>query len=131
MLVALVLLTWLWVALPLGALQRAAAESGALVRATLGLLLLSCYALALGPRLGRLLLGPRLGWLRRQPLGGGPWSLALAPWMLLLAGSLLLLVAALHLPAALLAMVSLGPTGAPSLLSLSTSLVTGAVLVAT
>lgn len=81
-LVAMVLLTWLWVALPLGALQRAASQAGALTSAAVAVALLSTYALVLGPRLGAPLLGARLAWLRRQPLGGAAWSLALAPWLL-------------------------------------------------
>ncbi len=78
-----VLLTWLWVALPIADLRRAASGTDPMTAATIGLLLLVAQALVLGPRLGGVLLGPGLAWLRRQPLGGGPWSLALAPWLLL------------------------------------------------
>jgi len=49
-LVSTVLVTWLWVALPLGDLQRAAAEAGPAVGATVAVVSMSVYALALTQR---------------------------------------------------------------------------------
>ncbi len=83
--VALVLLTWLWVALPIAALRRAVSEAGPWAQAGVGLSVVLGFAVVVGPRLGGVLLGPRLAWLRRQPLGGWAWSTALAPWLVVLA----------------------------------------------